>query len=43
MWSVRFIAVLALQPVVVGGAIAAAADFPNRPMRYVAASAPGGA
>lgn len=43
MWSVRFIAVLALQPVVVGGAISAAADFPNRPMRYVAASAPGGA
>ena len=43
MWSVRFVAILALLAVMVGRVLAAAADFPNRTMRYVAASAPGGA
>jgi tripartite-type tricarboxylate transporter receptor subunit TctC len=44
MWSVRFGAVLAWLAVPVGGAQAAATpDFPSKPLRYVAASAPGGA
>ena len=43
MWSVRLVAVFATQAVLVSGVLAAAADFPNRPIRYVAASAPGGA
>lgn len=43
MWSVRLVAVLALLAVLVGGALAANPEFPNRPLRYIAASAPGGA
>ena len=43
MWSVRFVAVLALLAVLVGGALAATPEFPSRPIRYIAASAPGGA
>ena len=43
MWSARVVAILVLQALSVTGALAAAADFPNRPIRYVAASAPGGA
>ena len=43
MWSVRLVAVLASQAVLVGGALAAAAEFPNRPIRFVTGSAPGGA
>ena len=43
MWSMRVAAVLASQAVLVGGALAAAAEFPNRPIRFVTGSAPGGA
>lgn len=43
MWSVRFVAILAWLAVWVGGALAANPEFPNRPLRYIAASAPGGA
>src|SRR5438034_1025871 len=43
MLSVRFVAVLALQAVFIGGALAAVPEYPNRPLRYIAASAPGGA
>ena len=43
MLSVRFVAVLALQVVLVGGALAAVPEYPNRALRYIAASAPGGA
>ena len=43
MRSVRFVAVLALLVVLVGGALAAVPEFPSRPIRYIAASAPGGA
>ena len=43
MWSVRCISVLAFLTVPVGGAIAAVPDYPVKPLRYVAASAPGGA
>ena len=42
MWS-RLVAVLALPAVCVSGAPAAQPDYPNRPLRYIAASAPGGA
>jgi tripartite-type tricarboxylate transporter receptor subunit TctC len=43
MWSVRFPAVLALSAVLTGGASAATSDYPNRPIRYVVATGPGGA
>src|SRR5688572_26714585 len=43
MWKVRFVAVLALPAVVVGGAPAAVPDFPNKPIRYIVATGPGGA
>jgi tripartite-type tricarboxylate transporter receptor subunit TctC len=43
MSNVRFVAVLALLPLFVGGALAAVAEFPSKPLRYVSASAPGGA
>jgi tripartite-type tricarboxylate transporter receptor subunit TctC len=43
MWSVRFVAVLALTAAPPGGAIAATSDYPAKPIRNVAASAPGGA
>ena len=43
MWSVRFVAVLALLAVLAGGALAATPEFPNKPMRYITGSAPGGA
>jgi tripartite-type tricarboxylate transporter receptor subunit TctC len=43
MWNVRFVAVLALLPFLVGGALAAVAEFPSKPLRYISASAPGGA
>jgi tripartite-type tricarboxylate transporter receptor subunit TctC len=36
-------AMLALPAALAGGTLAAAADFPTRPIRYIAASAPGGA
>ena len=42
MWS-RLVAVLALPAVWVGSAPGAQPDYPNRPLRYIAASAPGGA
>ena len=43
MWSVRFLAVLALLAVITGGARAATSDYPNKPIRYVVATGPGGA
>jgi tripartite-type tricarboxylate transporter receptor subunit TctC len=45
MKTVRFLVALALLAVSVGGALAQPAEpaFPNRPLRYIAASAPGGA
>jgi len=43
MWSVRFVAVLATLPVLLGGALAAVPEFPTKALRYIAASAPGGA
>ena len=45
MWRVRFVAVMALLAALVGGALAQPAkpEFPSRPIRYITASAPGGA
>src|SRR4029077_13118536 len=43
MWGVRFIAVLALLAGPVNGARAATPEFPDRPIRYVVATGPGGA
>jgi tripartite-type tricarboxylate transporter receptor subunit TctC len=43
MWNVRFVAVLASLPVLAGGALAAVPEFPSKPLRYISASAPGGA
>lgn len=43
MWSVRLIAVLAFLAVWVGGAPAATPEFPNKPIRYIVATGPGGA
>lgn len=43
MWSVRFVAVPAVLAAFIGGAPAASPEFPARPVRYIAASAPGGA
>jgi tripartite-type tricarboxylate transporter receptor subunit TctC len=43
MKSVRIVVVLALLAVTVGGALAASPEFPSRPIRYIAATAPGGA
>jgi tripartite-type tricarboxylate transporter receptor subunit TctC len=43
MWSVRCVVVLAFLPVLGGGVLAAIPEFPIRPVRYIAASAPGGA
>jgi tripartite-type tricarboxylate transporter receptor subunit TctC len=43
MWSVRLVAVLVLPAVLVGGAPAATPEFPNKPIRYIVATGPGGA
>lgn len=43
MWRVRFVCVLASLPAFAGGALAAVADFPSKPIRYISASGPGGA
>jgi tripartite-type tricarboxylate transporter receptor subunit TctC len=43
MWRVRFVAVLALPALLVGGASAAVPEFPSKPMRYIVATGPGGA
>ena len=43
MRSVRFVVVLGLLAVVTGGAAAATSDYPNRPLRYIVATGPGGA
>ena len=43
MWSVRFFAVSALAAVLAAGATAATSDYPNRPIRYIVATGPGGA
>ena len=43
MWSVRLLAVPALLAVITGGALAATSDYPNKPIRYIVATGPGGA
>jgi tripartite-type tricarboxylate transporter receptor subunit TctC len=43
MWGVRFIAVLALLAGPVNGTRAATPQFPDKPIRYVVATGPGGA
>ena len=43
MWSVRFLAVPALLAVITGGALAATSDYPNKSIRYIVATGPGGA
>ena len=43
MGCIRFIAVLALPAVLTGGATAATSDYPNKPIRYIVATGPGGA
>src|SRR5215510_4100261 len=43
MWSVRFVAVLALLAGPFSGTHAATPGFPDRPIRYVVATGPGGA
>jgi tripartite-type tricarboxylate transporter receptor subunit TctC len=43
MRSVRFIVVLAFLSLLVGGALAATSEFPNKPIRYIVATGPGGA
>jgi tripartite-type tricarboxylate transporter receptor subunit TctC len=43
MWNVRFLAVLTVLVASIDSALAAVADYPNRPLRYVSASGPGGA
>ena len=43
MWSVRCFSVLAFLAFTVGGSVAAVPDYPVKPLRYVAASAAGGA
>ncbi len=44
MWSVCFVAVMALLAVWVGGALAATPpEFPSKPIRYIVATGPGGA
>src|SRR4051812_44828199 len=45
MWNVRLLAALvsASLPLVGGGAFAAVSEFPNKPIRYISASGPGGA
>jgi tripartite-type tricarboxylate transporter receptor subunit TctC len=43
MWRMRFVAVLTLPAILVGYGLAAIAEFPSRPLRYIVASAPGGA
>jgi tripartite-type tricarboxylate transporter receptor subunit TctC len=43
MWSVRLVTVLSFLTVLVGGSVAAVPDYPVKPLRHVAASAPGGA
>jgi tripartite-type tricarboxylate transporter receptor subunit TctC len=42
MWNVRFLSVPALLAIT-GGALAATSDYPNKPIRYVVATGPGGA
>lgn len=43
MWSVRFVAVLVLPSILPHGVLAAAPEYPTRPMRYIVATGPGGA
>ena len=43
MWSVRLVVVLALSLLSLEPIFAANGNFPNRPMRYIAATGPGGA
>lgn len=43
MWSARFVAVLTLPAVFVGGAPAAVPEFPSKPIRYIVATGAGGA
>ena len=43
MWRERCVVVLALLTVWLGGALAATPDYPNKPLRYIVATGPGGA
>ncbi|MGZ5638655.1 MAG: Bug family tripartite tricarboxylate transporter substrate binding protein [Burkholderiales bacterium] len=43
MGCMRFYAVSALSGVLAGGATAATSDYPNKPIRYIVATGPGGA
>jgi tripartite-type tricarboxylate transporter receptor subunit TctC len=43
MWSARFVAVLALHAILTRSVLGAAPEYPNRPMRYIVATGPGGA
>src|SRR4051812_17085195 len=43
MWSMRYVASWALLGLCVGGALAATTEFPNKPLRYIVATGPGGA
>jgi len=43
MVCTRFFAATALWPVLAGGAMAATSDYPNKPIRYIVATGPGGA
>ena len=43
MRRVRLVALLALPAVLVGGALAATPEYPNKPIRYIVATGPGGA
>jgi len=43
MWRFRLVGTLVLAAVLVDSALAAAPEFPSRPLRYIVASGPGGA
>jgi tripartite-type tricarboxylate transporter receptor subunit TctC len=43
MWSVRFLAVPASLAIVAGAPLAATSEYPNKPIRYIVATGPGGA
>ena len=43
MWSVRVVAVLAFPAVLAGNVLAATPEYPNKAIRFIAASLPGGA
>src|SRR5689334_17716987 len=43
MWSVHCVAVLVVLAVQVGNALAATVEYPNKALRYIVATGPGGA